>query len=258
MECVLHDFVVNAVLETLSRHTLWNDIQCGAGAGVQGTLHKSGKKRCIRFGSEAFASQSLPRSQQDAVQQACLKQGVDRVISVLVDSAADPDTSSSDSQKPSSSQQGWAADSSRQSSAPESQSTSSQQGNGSDTQVWVFAFEDTVHERSAAALQSLRQGSWLGRGRGRKEKELTVMMLTGDNEASAQRVAQQLDIQDVRAGLSPEQKLQVRAVLVSAQPKAVVPEALRVEDSAEACVQDMSALSSCMHSCNDCVCCFNL
>lgn len=164
-----------------------------------------------------------------------------------MNSPADPEgTTSSDSQEPTSSQHGLAADSSRQSSSPESQRASNQQsnGSGSDTQVWVFAFEDTVHERSAAALQSLRQGSWLGRERGRKESRLTVMMLTGDNEASAQRVAQQLHIQDVRAGLSPEQKLQVRAVLVSAQPKAIeqgrVSEALHVEDSAESCMQDIA------------------
>lgn len=81
---------------------------------------------------------------------------------------------------------------------------------GSDSQMWVFAFEDMVHEHSAATLHSLRQGSWLGRGR--KQKRLSVMMLTGDNEASAQRVAKQLNIEDVRAGLSPEQKLQVGAV----------------------------------------------
>lgn len=76
-----------------------------------------------------------------------------------------------------------------------------------ESQIWVFAFEDTVHQRSAAALEDLREGSWLGRGR--KEKRVRVMMLTGDNDASAQRVAKQLKIDDVRAGLSPEQKLQV-------------------------------------------------
>ena len=79
-----------------------------------------------------------------------------------------------------------------------------------------FAFEVTVHERSAASLDDLREGSWLGRGR--KEKRVRVMMLTGDNEASAQRVAKQLRIDDVRAGLSPEQKLQVS---VTAAPKTI-------------------------------------
>lgn len=178
---------------------------------MQGTMQKSGKKRRIRFGSQAFASQSLTSTQQDALQHACREQGANRVISVLVNSAADSETTSSYSQQPTSSQQEAPPHSSR-SSPCESQSDSSQQSGASDNQIWVFAFEDTVHERSAATLQSLRQGSWLGRGR--KEKRLTVMMLTGDNEASAQRVAKQLHIEDVRAGLSPEQKLQVSAVSV--------------------------------------------
>lgn len=173
-------------------------------------MQQSGKRRRIRFGSQAFASQSLPRSQQDALRQACRDQGADRVISVLVDSAAEPETSPSNNQESTSSQQGLHADSSSTSSSPESQSTSGQHSNTSDAQVWVFAFEDTVHEHSAAALHSLRQGSWLGWGR--KERRLKVMMLTGDNEASAQRVAKQLQIEDVRAGLSPEQKLQVSGV----------------------------------------------
>lgn len=190
---------------------LWSHVWCCSGAGVQGTLHRSGKRRRIRFGSEAFASQSLSRGQQDALQQACREQGADRVVSVLVDSAADPESMSpSDSQDPSSSQEGLHADRSSRSSPIEAESTSRQQSDARDAQVWVFAFEDTVHQRSAAALQSLRQGSWLGRGR--KERRLTVIMLTGDNEASAQRVAKQLQIEDVRAGLSPEQKLQVSGV----------------------------------------------
>lgn len=35
------------------------------------------------------------------------------------------------------------------------------------------------------------------------------MMLTGDTEATASRVGQQLHIDDIQAGLSPQQKLQV-------------------------------------------------
>lgn len=133
----------------------------------------------------------------------------DRVIAVLVD-VADPETIPLDRQEPSGSQQGLHADSSSQSSSRRSRRSSRQQSDASEPQVWVFAFEDTVHQRSAAALQSLRQGSWLGWGQ--KERRLTVMMLTGDNEASAQRVAKQLQIEDVRAGLSPEQKLQVSGI----------------------------------------------
>ena len=191
---------------------------CIAGAGVEGTVHKSGRKRRLRFGSEAFASEGLSACQQQALTHACQQQGADKVISVLVETASDRHTSSS------SSQQGFSPDSSPSASSrptptlsPETiqpveprnsqQAAGGSEGVDAESQIWVFALEDTVHQRSAAALEALREGSWLGRGR--KEKRVRVMMLTGDNEASAQRVAKQLKIEDVRAGLSPEQKLQV-------------------------------------------------
>ncbi len=205
-----------------------------AGAGVEGTVHKSGRKRRLRFGSEAFASEGLSACQQQALTRACQQQGADKVISVLVETTSDRhNSSSSTSSSTSSSSSSTTSSSSRQqefsqdsSPSPSSRPTpdlssestqpvepsSSQQAAGSEdadaeSQIWVFAFEDTVHQRSAAALEDLREGRWLGRGR--KEKRVRVMMLTGDNEASAQRVAKQLKIDDVRAGLSPEQKLQV-------------------------------------------------
>lgn len=193
-------------------------------------MHKSGRKRRLRFGSEAFASEGLSACQQQALSHACRQQGADKVISVLVETASDRHTSSSSSTTSSSGQQGFSPDSSpsvssrptptlsSESSQPVEPSNSQQAGASEDadaeSQIWVFAFEDTVHQRSAAALGDLREGSWLGRGR--KEKRVRVMMLTGDNEASAQRVAKQLKIDDVRAGLSPEQKLQVS---VTAAPK---------------------------------------
>ena len=203
-------------------------------------MHKSGRKRRLRFGSEAFASEGLSACQQQALSHACRQQGADKVISVLVETASDRHTSSSSSTTSSSSnssisssssgQQGFSPDSSpsvssrptptlsSERSRPVEPSNSQQAGASEDadaeSQIWVFAFEDTVHQRSAAALGDLREGSWLGMGR--KEKRVRVMMLTGDNEASAQRVAKQLKIDDVRAGLSPEQKLQVS---VTAAPK---------------------------------------
>lgn len=212
-------------------------MHCIAGAGVEGTVHKSGRKRRLRFGSEAFASEGLSACQQQALTHACQQQGADKVISVLVETAPDRHTtcsssSSSSTTSSSSSQQGFSPDSSPAASSrpsptlssgniqPEELSNSQQadgsQGDDAESQIWVFAFEDTVHQRSAAALEDLREGSWLGRGR--KEKQVRVMMLTGDNEASAQRVAKQLKIDDVRAGLSPEQKLQVS---VTAAPKTI-------------------------------------
>ncbi len=211
-----------------------NGVHCVAGAGVEGTVHKSGRKRRIRFGSEAFASEGLSACQQQALTHACQQQGADKVISVLVETASDRHNSSSTTSH-SSSQKQSSPDSSPSASfkltpTPSSETTqpvepsNSQQAGGSqggdsESQIWVFAFEDTVHQRSAAALEDLREGSWLGRGR--KEKHVRVMMLTGDNEASAQRVAKQLKIDDVRAGLSPEQKLQVS---VTAAPNTIYAE----------------------------------
>ncbi len=218
---------------------------CIAGAGVEGTVHKAGRTRCLRFGSEAFASEGLSACQQQALTHACQQQGADKVISVLVETASDPHNSSSSNSTTSSSssnsstissssrQEELSQDSSpsasfrptptlrSESTQPVEPSNSQQAVGGSEdadaeSQIWVFAFEDTVHQRSAAALEDLREGSWLGRGR--KEKRVRVMMLTGDNEASAKRVAKQLKIDDVRAGLSPEQKLQVS---VTAAPRTI-------------------------------------
>ena len=205
-------------------------------------MHKSGRKRRLRFGSEAFASEGLSACQQQALTHACQQQGADKVISVLVETASDRHTSGSSSSSTTSSSSSSTSSSSssgqKESSPDNSPSASStptftlsseaiqpeepsnsqhaggSQGADAESQIWVFAFEDTVHQRSAAALEDLREGTWLGRGR--KEKRVRVMMLTGDNEASAKRVAKQLKIDDVRAGLSPEQKLQVS---VTAAPK---------------------------------------
>ena len=183
---------------------------------MEGTVLKSGSKRHLRFGSQAFASQGLSSEEQQALSHACQQQGADKVISVLVDTASETHTSDL-SRSHSHSNSSTAADqhselSPRQAAtadgSDESQQTGTSQNGNADNQIWVFAFEDTVHQRSAEALEDLREGSWVGRGN--KQKRLRVMMLTGDNEASAQRVAKQLNIQEVRAGLSPEQKLQVQ------------------------------------------------
>ena len=187
-----------------------------AGAGVGGTVHKLGSKRHLRFGSQAFASQGLSSAQQQALSQACQQQGADKVISVLVDTASETHTSelsrshchnnsstATDQHSALFPRQGAKADWS-----DKSQQTGTSQNNNADNQIWVFEFEDTVHQRSAESLEDLREGSWMGRGN--QQKRLRVMIITGDNEASAQRVAKQLNIQEVRAGLSPEQKLQVQ------------------------------------------------
>ena len=99
-----------------------------------------------------------------------------------------------------------------QESSPSQQPSDS--GEAEETLLWLFTFEDSIHQRSAAALDALRQGTWQGSAR-QTEKKLRVMMLTGDNEATAKKVARQLQIDEVRAGLSPQQKLQVSYILLS-------------------------------------------
>lgn len=61
-----------------------------------------------------------------------------------------------------------------------------------------FQLEDPIRKSSFSLINGLRQ-----------QKNIQVTMLTGDNFASAYRVADQLGITDVRAGLLPEQKLAI-------------------------------------------------
>jgi heavy metal translocating P-type ATPase len=77
--------------------------------------------------------------------------------------------------------------------------------------VWVFTLEDTLRSVSVAAVSALQKGSWGG-----PESDATpavpsrachVVMLTGDNEASAARIAGKLGIDHVLFGLNPEDKL---------------------------------------------------
>jgi Cd2+/Zn2+-exporting ATPase len=65
------------------------------------------------------------------------------------------------------------------------------------TLVGLLGFADRVRPEAAAALQALRN---IGVKR--------LVMLTGDHAASGQRVARELGIDEVRAGLLPEQKLE--------------------------------------------------
>jgi len=59
----------------------------------------------------------------------------------------------------------------------------------------VFGVADTLRESSVQALRDLHS---LG---------LTTLMLTGDNEATARKIAHEAGIDEVRAELSPEDKL---------------------------------------------------
>ncbi|HQX67296.1 MAG TPA: cation-translocating P-type ATPase [Ottowia sp.] len=60
----------------------------------------------------------------------------------------------------------------------------------------LLGFADQVRPEAAAALQQLRDGG-----------VRRIVMLTGDHQASAQRVARALGITEVQAGLLPEHKL---------------------------------------------------
>src|SRR5699024_9914219 len=63
--------------------------------------------------------------------------------------------------------------------------------------VGLLGFADRIRPEAAAALQALRDT-------GVKR----LVMLTGDHAASAWRVARELGIEEVQAGLLPEQKLE--------------------------------------------------
>ncbi len=60
-----------------------------------------------------------------------------------------------------------------------------------------FCVQDTLNDRSTAAVEALLDGGWEGSRQGRDAKH--VVMLTGDNPASANRIARLVGISDVRA-----------------------------------------------------------
>jgi len=77
--------------------------------------------------------------------------------------------------------------------------------------VWVLTLEDTLRSVSADAVSALQKGSWAGPQSGTSpavpSRACHVVMLTGDNEASAARIAGKLGIDHVLSGLNPEDKL---------------------------------------------------
>lgn len=72
--------------------------------------------------------------------------------------------------------------------------------------VTAFVCEDSIRDASLAAVQSLRHGTWAGAP---KKAECKIVMVTGDNEASASKIADTLGISEVYSSLSPEEKLNV-------------------------------------------------
>jgi len=70
----------------------------------------------------------------------------------------------------------------------------------------VFRFADAVHPKAAAATAALRAGAWRDDG-----APMRVLMLTGDNQASAFAVADAVGLPraDTYAGLTPSEKLRL-------------------------------------------------
>lgn len=80
------------------------------------------------------------------------------------------------------------------------------------TLVGLLGFADRLRPEAAAAIQQLRDS-------GVKR----LVMLTGDHEASAQRIARQIGIDEVHASLLPEQKLEaIQAIQRETGPTAMV------------------------------------
>lgn len=68
---------------------------------------------------------------------------------------------------------------------------------GESQALGLIGFEDTIKPESAAAIRGLRE---LG---------VKTIMLTGDNEAAAQKVAKQLGLEEVRAQVLPQDKSRI-------------------------------------------------
>ena len=69
--------------------------------------------------------------------------------------------------------------------------------------VHIFLFTDTVRKKSLEAVSEIQAASW------RNGPGPSVVMLTGDNATSAQKVAKKLNISDVFSELSPQDKLEI-------------------------------------------------
>eukprot|EP00884_Botryococcus_braunii_P016766 jgi/Botrbrau1/3773/Bobra.0183s0008.1 len=147
------------------------DFKMVAGAGVQGrVVDESRGSSSVRFGSVEFACEVLPPELAQATASAAESLSTGSVLSVLVEV---PTPASGTHTPPS---------------------------------VRIFKFQDTLQVRSAAAVKSLQDGTWSSSRAHRRPFQ--VIMLTGDNEASAQRISRQLGILDVRAGLTPAEKVE--------------------------------------------------
>ncbi|KAK9804935.1 hypothetical protein WJX73_000710 [Symbiochloris irregularis] len=145
-----------------------------AGAGVQGTVQRGHRPCTAMFGSAEYVCQGLSEAQALRVAAAAGRLSHSGAVSVLTISPT--------------------------------QSNGSQQTSEQPPLIRFFTFSDVVHAHSLAAVDALQSGRW--HLHPRKRHQLNVVMLTGDTDANAQRIAQATGITRVSAGLSPEQKLQ--------------------------------------------------
>lgn len=84
-----------------------------------------------------------------------------------------------------------------------------------DTEVWLvqqdllgrILLRDGLRPESASVMQSLRQ------------RNLKTLMLTGDRRAAAELIAKEIGLAEIRAGLSPQDKLRIISELSSAGRK---------------------------------------
>jgi heavy metal translocating P-type ATPase len=73
--------------------------------------------------------------------------------------------------------------------------------------ISLFQCEDTLRDASYQAVHSLLSGTWFTGKNAIDADKCDVIMLTGDNEDSARKIASRVGIDHVYAGLSPDEKL---------------------------------------------------
>jgi len=71
----------------------------------------------------------------------------------------------------------------------------------------AFFCEDTIRDASFISVRKLLEGTWGHHRRQNMADACEIVMVTGDNEASARRIANKLGISNVHSGLAPEEKL---------------------------------------------------
>ncbi|KAK9862975.1 hypothetical protein WJX84_001614 [Apatococcus fuscideae] len=196
-----------------------SDFHMTPGSGVTGRIGDDH----VLFGSPRFAATVLGPRQAVQVQRAAdqLLDSLGGTVSVLVQSSQPapddnhpPEAASSSAPSPSA-EDGEAPSSSgrpgpHSASSAETASHRRQAEGPGRPLIRIFAFEDVVHSRSAATIASLHSGDWRRSWWPwtRRRSRIRTLMLTGDNEHTAERIAKELQIREFAAGLMPQDKLE--------------------------------------------------